>query len=165
MSEHPMDLFAAMAEAEADDPSCWEPEMFVEGKYGDLFTCEVGDTLYDDKDGIDGTFYYVNPNNLYITVEIADVEPDSKDRLSLLFYVDTQFVFHSDDELRTAKAEIGVELVDGNSKSLHEFDWLEYKEWANWPEPEVLKTWIAGEINRFLAGFGRITPVRLDDIR
>lgn len=149
-------------EADADDPSCWEPEIFVEHKYGKLFCCEE-QAEYEDVYGIEGSFYHIEPNSIHVLVELG---PNSspEDKLCLSFSVYTKFVFHTDEKLCRSVAEVSVELLNGESKSIHEFDFCESKEWDHWPEPVDLKYWIINTCSMFLRDTQAPKPLTVEDV-
>ncbi len=161
-SDHPLDVMTRAFEIDADDPSGWEPEMHVEHRYGKLFYCEER-AEYEDIEGIEGSFYHIEPNDLHVLVEIGPSDNES-DLLCLSFSIYTKFVYHSDDALCTAITEVSVELLNGESECIHEFEFCESQEWDHWPEPDTLKYWIIDKCNTFLRGFQGVMVLTIDDI-
>lgn len=165
MSEdrHPMDIMAEACEIDGDDPSGWEPEMHVEHKYGTLFM--VDDRAeYEDIHGVEGSFYHIKPNLLFINKELGP-QGNADDLLCLSFSVYSRFVYHSDETLRKALVEVSVELLNGGSSSIHEFDYMPVAEWDHWPDAIELKTWVVEKCNAFLTKWKFVHPVVIDDVQ
>ena len=163
---HPMDVMAEVCEIDADDPSGWSPETHVEHKYGTLFIVEDPGEYQDIAD-VEGTFYHIKPALISVIKEFGPrgKKTPAEDQLCINFSVYTKFVYHSDDSLCRSLAEITIELLNGNSDSIHVFDELPLAEWDCWPEQLELKTWIVERCNKFLARWKHIHPVIIDDVQ